>query len=232
VSKDLVKIITPLADHPVLCRFYSSDAPTFAQVFCEREYQPLDDLPDVSLVVDCGANVGYSSVYFLSRFPRARVVAVEPDAGNFAILRENLAPYGDRAVAVRAGVWSHECSLGIVAAPYRDGREWTRQVEEVGPDHPGALPGLDLGTLLDRYGFGGERVSILKVDVEGAEGVIFGSNYDHWLGRVDTIAIELHDDSAFGDCSGVFHRAIEGRGYDVSGSGELTICRRPALAVR
>ncbi len=45
---------------------------------------------------DAGADVGFSSVYSLSRFPYCRVIAVEPDAANNKALQRNLALHGDR----------------------------------------------------------------------------------------------------------------------------------------
>ena len=59
-------------------------------IHVDLEYEPLDDLDDIRLVVDCGANVGYASAYFLSHFPQARVIAVEPDDQKFEALRRNL----------------------------------------------------------------------------------------------------------------------------------------------
>src|SRR5262245_51635214 len=73
--------------YPLFGRRSSSDVEVFHQVFIEREYKCLDDLSDVGLIIDCGANVGYSSAYFLSKHPTSRIIAVEPDPDNFAMLR-------------------------------------------------------------------------------------------------------------------------------------------------
>ena len=64
------------ADHPLRCRAGSSDLSVFRQIFLEREFGCLDDIEDARLVVDCGANVGYSAAYFLSRFPTTDIIAV------------------------------------------------------------------------------------------------------------------------------------------------------------
>lgn len=50
----------------------------------------------MTLVVDCGANVGYSSMYFLDRFKGCEVVSIEPDRNNFEVMESNLAHYGSR----------------------------------------------------------------------------------------------------------------------------------------
>jgi hypothetical protein len=39
-------------------------------------------------------------------------------------------------------------------------------------------------------------------------------------------AIELHDDTQFGNATAAFHRAIAGQEFDVTLSRELTVCRR------
>jgi FkbM family methyltransferase len=213
-----------LSMHPLFIRRGTSDLQVFDQIFVECEYRCLDDLTQVDLIIDCGANVGYSSAYFLSRFPNSRIVAVEPDPENFAMLSRNLAPYGRRVNLVHAGIWSHATRLGFVDEPYRDGREWTKQVRVAEPGDKAHIDGVDIETLL--LSSGQDRISILKVDVEGAEVEIFSGNNLSWLDKVDAIAIELHDDSVFGNATEVFFAAIEGRGFHLSRSGELTICHK------
>jgi FkbM family methyltransferase len=209
---------------PLLARPGSSDVRVFEQVFITLEYACLHKLQDVELIVDLGANVGYSSAYFLNWFRHASVIAVEPDAESFALLERNLRRYGGRVKTFRAGAWSHPARLSIRETPYRDGGAWTRQVQECGPNDASDLQGIDVSTLLKRSGH--ERISLLKVDIEGAEAVVFGRNYESWIDKVEAIAIELHDDSVFGNASDAFFAAIGGLGFQVSRCGELTICRK------
>ena len=69
------------------------------------------------------------------------------------------------------------------------------------------------------------KIGLLKMDVEGAEVVIFGGECA-WLYQVDRIAIELHEDTVFGNATEVFYNAIRGHNFEISQSGELTICLR------
>ena len=173
-------LVSPHASHPLVCREGSSDFHVFHQIFIEREYSCLDDLTDLRLIIDCGANTGYSAAYFLSRFPRCQVIAVEPDPGNFAILQRNVAPYGERVRAIRAGIWSHATGLKLSEMPYGDGREWSRQVRACGPDEAADFPALDVSTLLRESGH--SSIGVLKVDIEGAEKVVFGPGCESWIG--------------------------------------------------
>ena len=95
------------AKHPVTARLNgSSDMDVFHQIFQFDEYACVRNISSPRLILDLGANVGYSSAYLLSCFPGATVVAVEPDPGNFELCRRNLAPYGDRAKLVPGAAWS------------------------------------------------------------------------------------------------------------------------------
>jgi FkbM family methyltransferase len=204
---------------PLIWRPGTSDLWMFRQIFAEREYSCLDDLTTARLIIDCGANVGYSSAYFLSRFPEARVVAIEPDAENFVVLKENLASFGDRVTLKETGVWSHSCGL-VIVADSRSFQECSRQVREARDCETPLFHATDIGSVFRESG--ADRISILKIDIEKSEKEVFARNYESWLDRVDNLVIELHDD----ECRRVFAAAIEPYPFQVSECGELTVCRR------
>jgi FkbM family methyltransferase len=225
IAPSLVQLRARRAMHPLLARPSSTDLKVFAQTFVSEPYACLDDIADVELIVDCGANVGFASAFLLSQFPKASLIALEPDPDNFALLERNLAPYGARATALQAGVWSHNTRLRIVEEPYRGGGAWARQVREVSPHEASGMEALDIPEILRRSGR--DRISILKMDIEGSECVVFAApNVDTWLSRVDCLAVELHDDTHFGRCTDIFSRAIADEGFALSRSRELTVARR------
>jgi hypothetical protein len=81
-------IVPPGAAHPVTVRLRTSDIPTYREVFLQQAYRLALQRPP-SVIVDAGANIGLTSVYFALRYPAARIVAVEPEASNFALLTTN-----------------------------------------------------------------------------------------------------------------------------------------------
>jgi FkbM family methyltransferase len=220
-SKQPVSLYSRQAKFPLKCRPNTSDIEVFHQIFAIREYRCLDEVRNANLILDCGANVGYSSAYFLSRYPNAYVIAIEPDPDNFAILKHNLAPYKGRCRAVLSAVWSRPTRL-VVSRQFGSKKESSRSVREGRVSEEPALMGTDIETLLLDSGYA--RISILKVDIEGAEAAVFSSNYQHWIKKVDNLVIELHDEQ----CSSIFLEAISAENFVVSHCDELTVCKRAA----
>jgi hypothetical protein len=111
---------------------------------------------------------------------------------------------------------------------YRDGREWTRQFLDTKDGGTGAVQGLSLDSFFPTSVGDGRRISLLKMDVEGAEAVIFSDAcaWKKWLPLIDNILIELHDDSIFGNSSEAFLRVVKDQPFDISTHGELTLCKR------
>lgn len=206
--------------HPLTARLrHSSDMDVFCQIFFAEEYASLKSVENVSLVLDLGANVGYSSAWFLSCFPSARVVAVEPDPLNVEVCRVNLKPYGERALLLHGAVWNEPTMLCLSRGAYGDGREWATQVIEPSQDRAGYVQAWDVESLIDLAGV--EKVDLLKVDIERAELAVFGETAKQWLFKVRNICIELHGP----DCQQAFFSALAGFDYELEYSGELTICK-------
>src|SRR3569832_175739 len=146
----------------------SSDPFVFHQVFVAREYDSPNLPATARTIVDLGANIGLASLFFAAKYPAARILAVEPDVDNVALLAANLAPLGERATPLRAAAWPHDGQISLLqdddaGTPLGS---WGVQVAE----RPGGgtlVPCHNVATLLDRAGF--DRVDVLKVDIEGAE---------------------------------------------------------------
>ena len=208
------------AKHPMVTRLRgSSDLNAFNQVFLSDEYACLRDIPSPRLILDLGANVGYSSAYFLGCFPTATVVAVEPAPDNFEVCRENLASYGDRARVLLGAAWSKRCRLVLSRGGFGDGREWATQVHEAENEDGASVEAWDIPTLLELSGE--TKIDLLKIDIERSELKIFGDSAQAWLPKVRNICIEFHGT----DCENAFFNALQSFEFDLMRSNELTICR-------
>ncbi len=203
--------------YPLWLRYDSDDSGIFYQIFINQGYSCLEDLEEPKFIIDCGANVGYSSVYFLNKYPNARVIAVEPDHENFKVCEKNLSFYKERFLAINSAVWSHKTGLTVCND---DGRgECAIQVKECQEADQPDIYSIDISHLLSDSEW--SSIDLLKIDIEGAETIIFSENYENWLQHVKNIAIELHGEQ----CEQVFFEALSMYNYELSQLGELTICK-------
>lgn len=160
-------------------RLNAGDIQGIREVLVDEVYRlPFDANP--STIIDLGANIGLTSLYYGAKFAHSHIVAVEPDPENATIARRNLAQLGaqvvEAAVAPKAGwvrfLTSEESNLGHV-------------------DPAGGLEvrAVTMSDLLHRLP--GGRADLVKIDIEGGEELLFSEDCS-WLDRVDAIIIELH----------------------------------------
>jgi FkbM family methyltransferase len=189
--------------HPVFIRGgKSSDAIALYEVLVTQEYAISADLSSPAFIIDGGANVGMASLYFLNRYPGARVVAVEPDDANLELCRLNLAPYGNRVTFIHGAIWKSGARLTLEAGR----QEWVSRVRD---DQSGSVEAFTLSSLI---ALGDGKVDLLKLDIEGSELEVFGPEAREWLPSVRNIAIELHGE----DRKDRFFAALKGYQYDLS----------------
>ncbi|GAB4819263.1 hypothetical protein N2152v2_006309 [Parachlorella kessleri] len=184
-------------DAPVTVRKGTRDCGVFQQVFSHHFYKyiyPIAHTFSPKYILDAGGNVGFSTVMFKLLWPEAIVVGLEPDPANFATYQLNTAPF--RGVhAVNAGLWGHRTRL----APAQENMQsWGKVFKEVGLDEEGidAYSVKDIAAMFNIPGF-----DFVKMDVEGAEGLVFMGDKDlSWLHDVQLMALEVHEggNSPFG----------------------------------
>ena len=210
------------AEFPVLMRPDTTDRKVLTQIFVLDEYGPID-LPGPRLILDLGANVGYSSAYFLSKYPTASVLAIEPDPDNYKICCQNMRPFGRRANVIHGAVWSVSTNLALEISTSANGGSWATQVKPLldadAVAKSDSVKGYDMATLVDLCN--SAEIDLLKIDIEGSERELFSRNTESWLPRVRNLCIELHG----ADCEAVFFRTLKNYSYVLSRSGELTVCR-------
>jgi FkbM family methyltransferase len=185
-----VQVAVPGLKQPLHVRAGTSDVQSFQEVFLDLDYA-IEPLRPPRLVVDVGANSGYSTVYFAHRFPDARVVAVEPEPANARLLRRNTAPFANVRTMV-AALWPREAELTIENP---GAAAWSFRMRESHAGETALVQGLPLPALLKAalgQSAGGTRIDLLKIDIEGAEMDLFSLPVP-WLDQVDVLVIELHE---------------------------------------
>ncbi len=180
--------------HVIVRDNQGSDAFVFSEVFDHCYYDfPLPFSPKT--ILDLGANAGFTAIFFARKYPAAELACVEPMPENVQLLRKNLAlnrveaRVFPAAIAVKNGCIQMEIAEKdyghkVAGISYGTSTGQTLEVEAV------SMP-----TLLEKLGW--ERISLLKVDIEGYEGVLLKERCE-WLTYVDAICIECHE--GYGSC--------------------------------
>lgn len=177
---------------PLTLRRRNSDFFVVRDVFENDDYGAVRRmaLPADANVVDLGANIGVTSLYFASLYPRCRVVAVEPDAANADLAARNCGGLiaAGRMSLVRAFVGGSDGVAGID----RSDRSWGFKKSPAPPTAGGrdVIPCLSMATLLARHPM--DRIDLLKCDIEGSESELFSADCASWIDRVRNLVIEVH----------------------------------------
>lgn len=135
----------------------------FVEGIYERNYR----LQNGDIIIDIGASLGFNTVDFSKKVGNeGKVIAIEPDEENLAILQKNLELNGcENVTIVKKGVWSKKDKLHL-------------QVKERGGGNSLVIAeGKIIGTveievdtldnILEQLGI--KKVNLVKMDVEGAE---------------------------------------------------------------
>ena len=84
----------------------TSDIYNATWYYMDALYRPPPGLDGpIETICEIGSNIGAALTALGIEYPNARLLGVEPDPGNVAVLRKNTTRFGDRCVVVQCGVW-------------------------------------------------------------------------------------------------------------------------------
>jgi FkbM family methyltransferase len=175
-----------------------SDWYVYNEVFVDGEYDPViasivDRAGPPPLVLDLGANAGFFTLRLMDRWfsvhgtqsGAPRVVCVEGAPATFRTLARNVAqPLLEGRCSAVLGLAGRRSGSALISTSANSG------INSI-VDRPSLLRKrsrfVDLTALIPP----GERIGLVKCDIEGAEEMLL-ENYPDLLQRVDAVVIELH----------------------------------------
>jgi FkbM family methyltransferase len=198
-------LLTPVQEHELLAlpryvpgQFSTAvgelnyvDACTF--VVCAREIfeQRCYDFAGSGelIIIDCGANIGLSSIWLALNYPGAVIEAYEADPSIHSALLRNISSLGleDRVHAHNQAIWTHQNGISFFCEGGASGRAAETAHGNGALSAKQLVPSVTLAELLDRQA----KIDLLKIDIEGAENhVLCDPAVD--LSRVEHLFLEYH----------------------------------------
>lgn len=210
----------------VCIRRNSSDLNVFQHVFLNKEYEVIKQLVieyelNIETIVDCGANIGLSTIFFNQHFPSAKILALEPNEGSYQFLKKNTLGF-PLIKTKRIGVWSSKETL-IPNSGFRDRLDWSFSLRLPHFGEGGFIKVDTLQAIAETVGW--TKVDFIKIDIEGAEFELFRS-HEQWsllLKRVSILCVEVHEE--MGDIFEIID-ILKKYGLKLKKSGELIIAFR------
>jgi FkbM family methyltransferase len=209
---------------PFLLRLGTTDWLVLEEIFHKGEYTFVEKhVPRAARIVDLGANVGFSLRYWNRLFPKAKILAVEPDPENCRLCLSNAkaAGFEDRLTLVQACVGAHAREVQLVGT-----EAWEYRMRDTQLGTRGTVEVIPFDELLGIHA-NGRDIDLLKCDIEGAEAELFG-HCRAWIERVRNIAIELHPPYSFEE----FHANLRRAGAEFELVAQVSTKQFPVVLLR
>lgn len=166
------------------------------------------------LIVDAGANIGASSVYFNNYFNNVHVFAIEPDVSNFQLLVDNTKDYANQN-NFHGAIASYDGELFLTDPGHSD---WGFRTAKESQSDSVRVECISPSTVLNLKS--NLEPLLFKIDIEGGESDLFSGDYS-WMDEFPLLIIELHDWMLpFQSTSRSFFKAMVNCDFDYLNHGE------------
>jgi FkbM family methyltransferase len=198
-----IRVKVPDSDAYLSLRPSQPDLDTFHMIFLKHEYD--FDCGSPKYIIDAGAHIGLSSIFFGLKYPDAKILSIEPEGSNYKLLVTNTKRFPN-IKTIKAALWSHKTYVSILN-PHAT--ECSYQVTEANDKCEIKTITVD-DAMIE---LSTERIDILKLDIEGSEIEVFKTS-GPWIDRIKSIILETHDRFRPG-CTQAMETAIKGCDYQI-----------------
>jgi hypothetical protein len=138
---------------------------------------------DKKLIIDCGANIGTSSIFFQKLFSNSKIINIESNEKNFSLLKKNC----------DNNFHNINCAIASDNFFYKnieklDNRGNTIQISDIATQKKS----ITINEIINSYKETDFNFFLIKIDIEGNEKDLFSKNTE-WVNKFKIIVIELHD---------------------------------------
>lgn len=184
----------------------------YDEIFIREDYSvPLKR--EDPIIIDCGANIGLASLYFAGKFPKAKILAFEPNPSAVVYFNKNT-----QILRQSGRLTFHQVALGkenktgFFNATPQPGSVFASSVFNFhGPRVP--VQFRKLSDFTAEY----EYIDFVKIDIEGAEwDVLDDLILTDTLQKIDQLIVEHHQSYDTDDRSEEFIDLFKQNGFEVT----------------
>ena len=176
---------SPSSDLPVINQIFNLgayDIKSWEHFKILKKYGENINNESKCLIIDAGANIGASSLFFSNAWEKSLVVAIEPERKNYALL--NLNSIEKEIKPIEAAIGSESGFMYLSDPGHGD------VGFRVDVDGEYKVKVLTINQIIKEYE--NYHPFIIKIDIEGGESELFSKNTE-WVEKFPLIIIELHD---------------------------------------
>ena len=172
----------------LLIRENTTDSEVFDYVFIEKYHRPSFEIAKKPIILDLGANVGFSAIDLKKRYPQSKIFCYEMDEGNYKSLIlntnkcKNIYSY-NKAVWIKNEIVNYDNSSPNDSYHIDNSNKLSKSVI-----------GITIESIFNENQL--QFVDFIKMDIEGAEIDIFKSDLN-WLKKIKSIKVEVHNKEHF-----------------------------------
>ncbi len=160
----------------------------YREIFLNDEYY-FKASTDAPVIIDCGANIGFSVLYFARLYPEAKIYAFEPSPTSFALLQKNISDNKLKNVSLYNNALSDTEEEVPFFADYAGSLTGSLRNDRGGTNHVN-VKAIRLSDFIKKSD---NKIDLLKIDVEGAEIKMLDDLYDtNSLAKIDQLIVEYH----------------------------------------
>ncbi|HAC14678.1 MAG TPA: hypothetical protein DCE78_01855 [Bacteroidetes bacterium] len=184
----------------------------YNEIFVQEDYQ-IQLESEQPVIVDCGANIGFASLYFSEKYPNAKIIAFEPNPSSVMYFNKNTqglqesgnlklyqVALGEENSLSHFYTTKHAASaMGSLVFAFK-GHKIPVQVKK-------------LSEYLTVY----NRIDLVKIDIEGSEWEVTRDLISSGtIKKIDQILVEYHQESNTPNRLAEFIKLYEHAGFDVT----------------
>jgi FkbM family methyltransferase len=161
-------------------------------IFEGKEY-PLLNIPGYSptLIIDVGANIGATAIYFLYAFPNSKIQCYEPSLRNYYYLKKNT-EYFDNITADAYGLYNKSCEAKLYYGSSQSAQDSIIKSSETTEGYE-FVKLVKVSEEIEKKNI--KEISILKVDTEGCEVPILTEFLKFENIDIDFVYTEYHSEN-------------------------------------